>query len=211
MVLAYHCIFGMYGFWLPNDPRGSGSDYIASWELSRYGPATKTRGRRSMAYREHDRAARLKAKQALKFPPVILTGRQALIAAQGFAWAASEGAYLIHACAVLPDHVHLVIGRHSRKIRKIVGHLRARATRLLHVRGSWHSDGRPVWGEHGWNVFLSTGDEVDHAIVYANENPLKEGLPRQTWSFITPFDASVALATGRVTSAVQAPRRNRRA
>jgi REP element-mobilizing transposase RayT len=206
MVLAYHCIFGMYGFWLPNDPRGSGSE--ASWELFRYGPATKTRGRRSVAYRPHDRAAREQAKRALKHPPVILTGKQSLVAAQGFAWAAQEGGYQIHACAVMPDHVHLVIGRHSRKIRKIVGHMKARATRLLHLRGSWHTDDRPVWGEHGWNVFLSTADEVEHAIEYANENPEKEQLPTQTWSFVTPFNPTVDLATRRGASAVQAPRQN---
>lgn len=30
MVLAYHVIFGAYGFWLPNDPRGSWSKFVAS-------------------------------------------------------------------------------------------------------------------------------------------------------------------------------------
>jgi len=33
MVRAYHVIFGMYGFWLPNDERGSWSDFVGSWEL----------------------------------------------------------------------------------------------------------------------------------------------------------------------------------
>ena len=41
MVIAYHVIYSMYGFWLPNDPRGSWSDFVGSWELFRYGPATK--------------------------------------------------------------------------------------------------------------------------------------------------------------------------
>lgn len=213
MVIACHCIFGAYGFWLPNDPRGSGSNYVASWELFRYGPATKTRGRRSASDRPHDRAARQMAKQSLAFPPVAFTGSQALIAAQGFAWAAGESGYAIHACAVLPDHVHLVIGRHVQEIRKVVGHLKARATRLLRQRGGWPVD-RPVWGEHGWNVFLNTADEVDHAIAYANANPEKEDLPRQNWSFVAPFNPSVVLATRRAdtrrTSAVQAPRRNER-
>ena len=35
MIIAYHVIFGMYGFWLPNDPRGSWSDFVAAWELFR--------------------------------------------------------------------------------------------------------------------------------------------------------------------------------
>src|SRR5438034_5148372 len=33
MVLASHGIFTAYGFWLPNDPRGSWSDFVRSWEL----------------------------------------------------------------------------------------------------------------------------------------------------------------------------------
>ena len=40
-VLAAHIIFTCYGFWLPNDPRGSWSEWVASWELLRYGKATK--------------------------------------------------------------------------------------------------------------------------------------------------------------------------
>lgn len=28
-VIAYHLILTTYGFWLPNDPRGSGSDPVA--------------------------------------------------------------------------------------------------------------------------------------------------------------------------------------
>jgi hypothetical protein len=36
MVIASHVIVGMYGFWLPNDERGSWSDFIGSWELLRF-------------------------------------------------------------------------------------------------------------------------------------------------------------------------------
>src|SRR4051812_9033262 len=109
MVLAYHCILGFYGFWLPNDPRGSGSDYIASWELFRYGAATKTHSRRSVAHKPHDYQLRLAAKRALKHPPVEISGRQALAVAQGFWTASQEAGYRLHACAILPNHLHLVI------------------------------------------------------------------------------------------------------
>ena len=44
MVLAYHLIFTAYGFWLPNDPRGSWSDFVRAWELFITGKATKTVG-----------------------------------------------------------------------------------------------------------------------------------------------------------------------
>lgn len=35
MIHGYHLIWGAYGFWLPNDPRGSWSDFVYSWELER--------------------------------------------------------------------------------------------------------------------------------------------------------------------------------
>jgi REP element-mobilizing transposase RayT len=179
MVLGYHCIFGFYGFWLPNDPRGSGSNYVARWELLRYGPATKTLGRRSVAHRPHDQSRRIAAKSALRYPAVEITGRQAVTVVSGFCKAAQEGQYSIHACAVMPNHVHLVIGRHGRPIRKIVGHMKARATRMLKERRQWHEDDRPVWSEHGWNVFLNDRPAVEHAIRYVEENPVKESKKRQ--------------------------------
>ncbi|MEX0703139.1 MAG: hypothetical protein WD069_13675 [Planctomycetales bacterium] len=50
MFHAYHVIFGAYGFWLPNDPRGSWSDFVGSWELLQFGRATKVTTRRSLAH-----------------------------------------------------------------------------------------------------------------------------------------------------------------
>jgi REP-associated tyrosine transposase len=150
MILAHHCIFSMYGFWLPNDPRGSGSDYIGAWELLRYGCATKLQSRRtSVAHAEHDKCRRMASKQALRYPPVQLNGEQALVIIDGFRTAIKEANYKVHACAILPDHVHLVIGAHRRGIRTIVGHLKSRATRQLRMHGPWHNDGRPLWGAHG--------------------------------------------------------------
>jgi len=39
-----------------------------------------------------------------------------------------------------------------------------------------------------WKVFLDTLSDVQRAIRYVEENPLREGLPRQWWSFVVPFD-----------------------
>src|SRR5437867_2130734 len=113
MVIAYHVIFGAYGFWLPNDPRGSWSDFVGAWELFRYGPATKVDDRRSYAHDPHDRELRLEAKNALKYPPVVIDGHQALSIAKGFAKAARKSGYIIYALAILPDHIHMILGRHS--------------------------------------------------------------------------------------------------
>jgi len=75
MVLGYHAIFGAYGFWLPNDPRGSWSKFVGCWELARFGKATKMDTRRSVAGAPHDRRLRQEAKRALKYSPVQFTGQ----------------------------------------------------------------------------------------------------------------------------------------
>src|SRR3954451_13876362 len=55
MVRWYHLIMTAYGFWLPNDPRGSWSHFVGAWEFYKFGPATKTTQKRSLA---HDPARR---------------------------------------------------------------------------------------------------------------------------------------------------------
>src|SRR6188474_3471484 len=76
-VLAYHLIITTYGFWLPNDPRGSWSDYVRAWELFLFGgPATRTQERRSLARDPHDVAKRLELKKHLAREPVVFTGLQ---------------------------------------------------------------------------------------------------------------------------------------
>jgi hypothetical protein len=187
MILAFHSIFSTYGFWLPNDPRGSWSDYVASWELFRYGPATKTDTRRSVAAAPHNRTLRKEAKQALKHPPVEFTGIQARAVAHGMGRAIDESGYLVFACAILPDQVHVVIGANPRCIRRIIGHLNGRATHALIEEGLWNDRDRPVWAEGGWNVYIDSVEYVHAAIQYVNANPEKEGKKRQHWSFVKPY------------------------
>ena len=167
MILAYHVIFGTYGFWLPNDPRGSWSDFVGAWELVRFSKATKTSQRRSVAHVPHDRHLREEAKRALKYPPVVFSGRQALAVSVGFDHARGESGYVIHACSILPEHVHLVIGRsEERRVERMVGHLKARSTQQLSAAGLWPADKRPVWGENMWKVFLDASAEIDDAVKY---------------------------------------------
>src|ERR1700732_2032301 len=113
MLTGYHLIFGAYGFWLPNDPRGSWSDFVASWELFNFGGgATTTTQRRSVAHRPHDRELRKQTKEHLKYPAVAFNEDQASSIAAGFGEMVDKSAYKVYACSIMPDHVHLVIGRH---------------------------------------------------------------------------------------------------
>jgi hypothetical protein len=103
-----------------------------------------------------------------------------------------EAGYAVHACAILPDHLHLVIGWHPRPIRTIVGHLRSKATKALRDATLW-SD-LPLWGQHGWNVRLESIEAVERAIAYTEDHPEKEGKPRQRWQLVTPFVARDVVA-----------------
>ena len=135
-IRAYHVTFSAYGFWLPNDPRGSWSDFVRSWELYlAAGPATKTESRRSVAGAAHDRQARQQAKRSLNYPPVVFEGHQALAIANGFARMIGKSNYLVYACSILPEHVHLVVGRYRYRVEQVVRLLKAEASTELAAVG----------------------------------------------------------------------------
>ena len=181
MIVGYHIIFSAYGFWLPNDPRGSWSQFVGSWELFRYGPATKTTETKSLAYREHDHALRKAAKKALKYPPVNFTGLQARAVARAFARYFRRAGLVVWACAILPDHVHLVVGRPTIPVEQLVVQLKGEATQQLeregiHPLAAWKAEGKRVpkcWSRGQWKVFLGSAD-VPRTIQYVEDNPLKE-------------------------------------
>jgi REP element-mobilizing transposase RayT len=193
MIHAYHVIWGTYGFWLPNDPRGSWSAFVASWELPRFGKACRS-VERSDVHRDELATWRAAAQQTLKFPPVTLTGAQARAAATGFANAVRKSGLSIWACSILPEHVHMVIARHCYGVEKLCNLLKGAATKqlmaeLLHPQARFAKGERPPspWARGQWKVFLEDELAIEEAIHYVEENPLKENKRPQKWSFVTPF------------------------
>ena len=205
MILGPHVIFSAYGFWLPNDPRGSWSDFVGSWELFRYGRATKTDERHSVAHRPHDQAARQAAKRALTFPPVRFSGLQARAIGSAFGAFARRSGLTVWACAILPDHVHLVLARHHYHGEQIVNLLKGEATRRLLADGLHPfailtaPGARPpkCWQRGLWKVFIDSEADLHRAIRYVELNPAKEGKPPQRWSFVTSVAAGRAPLSGR--------------
>ncbi len=194
MIVGYHSVFGTYGFWLPNDPRGSWSDFVGSKDLFEYGHATKTDARRSLACERHDRELRSAAKRALQRPVVAFNGLQARAVGRGIANYVKRSGLKVWACAILPDHVHLVTCRGPLEIEQVLIQLKGEATEEL-VHEGLHPfqdvrdthDRRPkCFARGGWHVFLDPND-VRRAIAYVEANPVKEGKPRQRWPFVVPY------------------------
>jgi len=187
-MIASHLCFGCYGFWLPNDPRGSWSDYVRNRRLLAFGHATKTVETFSLAKASHDQARRRAAKRALAHPPVVLDGIQARAVARGIAQAVEESDYMLFALCTMPDHVHAVVAEDRNPPKQIVGHFKGRATQQLKHEGLYPPPGRSSppspWARGGWCVYLDDEEAVHRAIEYVNRNPIRAGLPRQEWSFV---------------------------
>src|SRR5262245_60456437 len=131
MVIAYHAIWSAYGFWLPNDPRGSWSTEVWAPALRPFGPATKTTERRSLAAKPYNRELRCEMRDKLKYPLVRFTLAQIDSIAAGFAAAVERFRFVLHACALLWDHVHIVAARHAYRIETVARILKLHATKQL--------------------------------------------------------------------------------
>ena len=186
IVIAHHLIWTAYGWWLPNDPRGSTSRTIASDVIAELGelhfgrrkvqPATKV-------VREfHERA-----KDVLKFPLLRLGPDEILAVAEGLSEAVSEHRYTCYACAIMPDHVHLLIRKHKHLAEEMIDNFQHSSRLRLRTPGLRTAD-HPVWAGSGWKVFLEHPDEVRKTIRYIEGNPVKWRLPPQRWAFVSPYD-----------------------
>jgi REP element-mobilizing transposase RayT len=99
----------------------------------------------------------------------------------------SRERYTCYACAIMPDHVHLLIRKHRDLAETMIKKLHwesGERVRKLGLRATDH----PVWGGPGWKVFLDSTDDIRRTIPYIENNPLKLRLPRQTFPFVTPYD-----------------------
>lgn len=197
MIHGYHIVLPMYGFWLPNDPRGSWSDFVRKWEMSCYGRSSAAPDRKSIPeLTDSEIAQRNAAANTLAFPHVCESGRQALSIGNGFRKQAAKRNYTIWACAILPKHAHLVIARHTYKAEQMANLLKGAATREIVADGRHPLEKHRVengklpsmWASKRWKVYLDSELAIEKAIAYVDENPVKEGLPRQSWSFVRPFN-----------------------
>lgn len=204
MVLGYHLTLCTYGFWLPNDPRGSWSNYVGAGHLLPYGTATKTNVRHSVARTSHDIQRRLLAKNALKYPPITLTGPQAREIGIAFGEYFARDAIMVWACCILPNHVHLAIARSRIRIEEITSQLKSHATKRLTEKrmhplarsAANNARAQSIWSRKDWKVFLNTPADIQRVIRYVEDNPSKEGKPRQHWPFVSPYPPATDTQVG---------------
>ena len=199
MVHAYHLILSTYGNRLPNDPRGSYSHFVRSYQLSLAGGKATFRETYDAwhAPDTDDRCIdeRRRLQISMTRPPVCFTGRQPQAVAAGFADYCRRSECTVHACAILPNHAHLVIRRHRLPIERLCHKLTAAASAALRQRGLHPSTNHPCvndrlpspWARKGWWTYLDSRTGVAQAIRYVEANPGEAGLPPQVWRFVQPY------------------------
>lgn len=129
------------------------------------------------------------ANQRLDFEPVWFRDAHRPVIAAAFGRAVREHGYTVWACAVCSNHAHLVVRTHRDRSEIIWGVLAEASTQALRDAGLVEL-GHTVWSHRPYKVFIYTKDErggVRGKIKYVNDNPEKEGLPRQSWEFVQPF------------------------
>lgn len=153
IVIAYHLIWTVYGWWLPNDLRGStsktiGSDVIAALGELHFGRnKIQPAGRHVRAFYEH-------AAKILRHPLLEIRDRAVEIVAAAFARVITEQKYTCYACAIMPDHVHILIRKHKHSAEEMI-ELLQNAARWALIDGQLRPDDHPGWtAGGGWKVFL---------------------------------------------------------
>lgn len=186
MVLAYHLVWTAYGWWLPNDPRGSMSHEIRNDVLRELGEIHYGRKKLQPASRDI-RAFYERAKELLQHALLTFTIEELAAVADAFAGVISTNRYTCYAAAVMPDHVHLVIRKHRDQAEDMISRSHAASREAIRLLGQRQPD-HPVWGGPGWKVFLDSPDDITRTIHYVRDNPLKAGRAAQSWDFVAPYD-----------------------
>jgi REP element-mobilizing transposase RayT len=186
MVAAYHLIWTAYGCWLPNDPRGSSSQKL---RVEKFGPLGDVHfGRKENQppspvlqnfYRQAD--------DILEHQRFLFTDEEIVLIGKSFGKTICNHGYTCYACAVMPDHVHLVIRRHRDYAEQMVMNLQGESKRAMIDNGR-RPVKHPVWAGPGWKVFLNTVKEIENRIIYVQKNPGKEGRSAQRWDFVKEYD-----------------------
>ncbi len=125
----------------------------------------------------------------------MFTGIQARAIGRGFATIVAKLQLTVHACAILPEHVHAVVAAHRLDGDAITEALKRAGTRRLNGEAIHPFADRPrsngklpsPWAARGWKVFLETSEDMRRVIRYVEQNPVRAGFKAQRWSFVVPY------------------------
>ncbi|WP_425398372.1 hypothetical protein [Aeoliella sp.] len=187
-IVAHHLIWTLYGHWLPNDPRGSGSEQMRDAKLDSLGPIHQGRKPKQL------QPSRSELKQFQRSAGSLLTHHKFWIShkhrgklAESVAATVDRRNYTAWALAILSNHMHMVLRAHRDNATEMWRQVADRARMDLREMADI-ADGHPVWSERPYAVFLYSEADVRSRIRYVERNPEKEGLEPQVYEFVKAYD-----------------------
>ena len=122
------------------------------------------------------------ARDQLQHPLLTFSHDDIAIIGSSFAQVIHDRGYTCYACAIMPDHVHLLIRRHRDKAEEMIEVLQKTSRkRLIELgrRAPTHS----VWGGPGWKVFLNTRTGYGTSRALHSRQPGEGGMRRTAVGF----------------------------
>ena len=186
MVAGFHLIWTAYGWWLPNDRRGSSSHEIREATIAELGELHH--GRKPVQPSGRDiREFYEQAQDVLKHRLLRFAEDEIRLIAESFAQVIANRRYTCYACAIMPDHVHALIRKHRDHAETMIENLQE-ASRARLIEAGRRAPTQPVWGGRGWKVFLNLRDDFVRVVANIQNNPIKAGRPAQHWGFVKAYD-----------------------
>jgi REP element-mobilizing transposase RayT len=112
--------------------------------------------------------------------PLFLDDRSWPSVAAAFSKVIQCLAIKVPACAIMNDHVHILVLGSKYRIEYIVNQLKGAATSVLKLE-------RTPWTRGCWKVFINDKETLLAAVEYINANPASASLTSQSWDFISPL------------------------
>jgi REP element-mobilizing transposase RayT len=169
MVVGHHLVWTVYGWWLPNDPRGSSSQEIRVEPIAELGAIHY--GRKAVQPSSEElRAFYEQARQVMAHAILTFTEQDIAILAGSIAQTIQQRRYTCYACAIMPEHVHLLIRRHRDKDEQMLEAFQVESRAAL-IAADRRRGNHPVWGGPGWKVFKSSQQEMRSTVRYIENNP----------------------------------------
>ena len=186
MVAGFHLVWTAYGWWLPNDPRGSSSHEIRVEPIANLGELHHGRKQHQPPGKEI-RQFYDKARDVLKHPLLSFSDEEINLVGAAFEEVIQQRKYTCYGCAIMPDHVHILIRKHRDRGEAMVENLQ-NASRAKLIEIGKRAPTHPVWAGPGWKVFLFKPEDFLRVADYIWKNPIKANRPAQTWSFVKKYD-----------------------
>ena len=186
MVLAHHLILMGYGHWLPNDPRGSWSSEVESERLKDLGAPHWGR-KKVQPSRDELREFHQCADPELAFPKLWFDTLQRAMIVGAIGEIAKREKLTCWACAVLPNHVHMLVRAHRLEGEEMLELFKGRAREMLVTRG-FAPPHHPVFSASKGDVFKRSPAEIRSCIKYIWDNFAKHNIPPERYPFVADYD-----------------------